>query len=221
MRKQLVTYWCQDESFVLGQFQNLQQQHDPVASAIDFSKVGAFGHSRGGSTAGRVRLLDTRIRTGMNIDGNIRGVPFPADENGSGGKQPFLWLEKQLPWPTAPQLKQMGLTRDQMADMLAEGDRLLKTIPSDAYHVAIAQPDIDHLDFSDQAMLDPKLTADVFSQKLRTLEIARTYIASFFDAYLKGTLPAFREILEKENRHFAETNILFPNPNIGGIPFVK
>jgi Predicted dienelactone hydrolase len=208
--KQLVTYWCKDMSFVLDQLQSLQQQQNPLASAIDFSRVGAFGHSRGGSTAGRIRLLDSRIRAAINIDGNIRGVPFPPEENDKGGKQPFLWLEKQIPWPNASQLKQMGLTHEQMEDMLGEGDRLLSTIPSDAYHVVIAQPGIDHLDFSDQAMFDSKLTQGELAQKLRTLEIARIYVTLFFDAYLKGTPSNFHKDFEKENRRFAETKILFP-----------
>ncbi|HZY61338.1 MAG TPA: hypothetical protein VFE38_02365 [Edaphobacter sp.] len=209
--KQLVTYWCQDESFVLDQLQKLQKQHNPIASAIDFDKVGAFGHSRGGSTAGRIRLLDPRIRAGINIDGNIRGVPFPPDEDSVGGNQPFLWLEKQLPWPTASQLKQMGLTHQEVTTMFAQGDHLLSTIPSDAYHVTIVQPDIDHLDFSDQALLNSQLTDDVFAQKMRTLEIARTYVVSFFDAYLKRHPSTFKKTLEKKSRQFPETKILFPS----------
>jgi hypothetical protein len=38
--------------------------------------VGVFSHSRGSQTAGTVRMLDERVRAGINIDGTQGQYPF-------------------------------------------------------------------------------------------------------------------------------------------------
>jgi predicted dienelactone hydrolase len=185
--EQMVIHWARDMSFVLDRLSELNTEDTRFARMIDVQRVGAFGHSRSGQAAGKVRLLDPRFVAGLNIDGNIRGRAFPPDANGAGGKQPFLWLEKQLPWPTEKDLQDMGLSHAQFDDMWANGDRLLQSIGSMSTRVIIARSGIDHLDFGDTAILDTAPGPDARAGKLRTLEIARLVTRYFFDAHLKGT----------------------------------
>ena len=181
--EQMVVHWARDMSFVLEQLTVLNKSDARFAAAIDIEHVGAFGHSRGGQAAGKVRLLDRRFDAGMNLDGNIRGRPFPPDAAAGSGKQPFLWLEKQLPWPKKDS---PDMTIPEFEEMWANGDRILRAIPSESLRLTIAKPGIDHLDFGDTAMLNATLTPEDRSGKLRTLAIARKVILAFFDTHLKG-----------------------------------
>jgi hypothetical protein len=184
--EQMVIHWANDMRFVLDQLTALNAEIGPFANCIDLKRVGAFGHSRGGQAAGKVRLLDSRFKAGLNLDGNIRGRPFPLDLKMGAGDQPFLWLEKQLPEPTEKDLEDMGLSRTQFEDMWANGNRLLRSIGTTSVRVVVARPGIDHLDFGDTAVLNPALSTDVRAGKERTIQIARAVMREFFDVHLGG-----------------------------------
>jgi predicted dienelactone hydrolase len=181
--EQMVIHWSRDMSFVLNRLTELNRNEARFARRLDVAHVGAMGHSRGGQAAGKVRLLDARFGAGINLDGNIRGRGFPPDQQGGGGQQPFLWIEKQLPWPK----KDLeGLTLQQFEDMWANGDRLMKTIASDSVRVQIARPEIDHLDFGDAGMLNAALDERALRGKERTLIITRQAVLTFFNRHLKA-----------------------------------
>lgn len=193
--EQMVLHWARDMVFALDRLTALNKSDAQFAGTIDVEHVGAFGHSRGGQAAGRVRLLDSRFDAGMNLDGNIRGRPFPPGADNNSGKQPFLWLEKQLPWPKkdAP-----DMTIPQFEEMWAAGDRILQAIPAESLRVTVARPGIGHLDFGDTAILNASLSAEERGGKLRTLDIARKVVRAFFDAHLKGLKVAPWTELAKE-----------------------
>ena len=180
--EQMVVHWARDMSFVLDQLTVLNERDERFAGTIDVGRVGALGHSRGGQAAGKVRLLDSRFSAGVNLDGNIRGVGFPPDALAGGGTQPFLWIEKQLPWPTKDSKEQ---TIQQFESMWANGDRLMASIAGQSFRVAIGKPEIGHLDFGDTAMLNPTLNVISRTAKLRTAAITRAVILSFFDRHVK------------------------------------
>lgn len=193
--EQMVVHWARDMSFILDRLTELTKQDGRFAGKIDVQHVGAFGHSRGGQAAGKVRLLDSRFDAGLNLDGNIRGRGFPPDPTFGGGKQPFLWLEKQLPWPK----KDLeGLTLPQFEDMWANGDRLMQSIASESIRMVIARPEIDHLDFGDTAILNAALSPQSRGGKQRTLTITRRVVLAFFDSHLKGANQPHLELLAKE-----------------------
>jgi pimeloyl-ACP methyl ester carboxylesterase len=67
--------WAADMRFVLTQLEKVNEgPTSPLASRIDFSRVGAFGHSLGGSTCTQVALEDSRVKAAVNIDGKIYGT---------------------------------------------------------------------------------------------------------------------------------------------------
>ena len=181
--EQMVVHWARDMSFVLDRLTDLNQSDKRFAGRLDIERVGAMGHSRGGQAAGKVRLLDPRFHAGLNLDGNIRGRAFPPDAQLGGGKQPFLWLEKQLPWPKNDL---DGLTHQQFEEMWANGDRLMQSIASESIRMQIARPEIDHLDFGDTAILNGTLSEQARSGKERTIAITRRATLAFFDSQLKG-----------------------------------
>jgi len=194
--EQMVVHWARDMSFVLDQLTVLNERDERFKRTIDVRRVGALGHSRGGQAAGKVRLLDSRFSAGVNLDGNIRGIGFPPDPVAGGGKQPFLWLEKQLPWPTKDSKEQ---TIQQFEAMWANGDRLMASIAGHSIRVTIGKPEIDHLDFGDTAMLNSTLNGISRSSKLRTAAITRAVVLSFLDSQLKR--PKRRPAQELEQQY--------------------
>jgi hypothetical protein len=67
--------WAADMRFVLNQLEKLNQ--DPksdFSQRMDFSRVGTFGHSFGGSTSVQVALEDSRVKAAIDIDGKIHGT---------------------------------------------------------------------------------------------------------------------------------------------------
>jgi len=207
--EQMVIHWSRDMSFVLNRLIELNRNDARFARRLDVAHVGAIGHSRGGQAAGKVRLLDARFIAGINLDGNIRGRGFPPDQEGGGGQQPFLWIEKQLPWPK----KDLeGLTLQQFEDMWANGARLMETIPSDSVRVQIARPEIDHLDFGDTAVLNAALDEKALRGKERTLITTREAVLIFFNRHLTANS---HYDLERLKADFPEVKIVrFPRAKI-------
>src|SRR6185503_14983527 len=65
-----IVHWARDVSFVIDQLTALDRGNGPLARRLALLRgVGVAGHSRGGQAAGTVRLLDDRVRGGINIDG--------------------------------------------------------------------------------------------------------------------------------------------------------
>ncbi|MBZ9650944.1 alpha/beta hydrolase family protein [Psychroflexus montanilacus] len=60
--------WSDDISFVID-YLNQIDSNSFLKSHMDLSKIGAFGHSQGGSAVGLAMLNDDRIQAGVNLDG--------------------------------------------------------------------------------------------------------------------------------------------------------
>ncbi|MFN0207607.1 MAG: alpha/beta hydrolase family protein [Planctomycetota bacterium] len=186
-------HWSADISFVIDQLTVLNNGNSLFTQRLDFQRgVGVFGHSRGGQAAGAVRLLDERVRSGINLDGNIGDGPIqPVKGEGVYGSQPFLWIQKTLGEPpTDAQLKKMGRTR---AEFDAEGERIIKgwhtrlaTVSGGAMRVYIERPGIKHVDFSDEPFWDGSMTADALPGKLKTVADTRSWVRAFFDGTVRG-----------------------------------
>src|SRR5262245_12989391 len=72
-----ITHWSRDVSFVIDKLTALDNESGPFARRLDLQHgVGVFGHSFGGTMAGSVRLLDTRVRAAINLDGYALDGPY-------------------------------------------------------------------------------------------------------------------------------------------------
>jgi dienelactone hydrolase len=80
-RKTAIDTRVADTRFVLDQLgriargENPDAEHDPLprglGAVMDLSRVGMFGHSYGGYTAGETMVHDRRIDAGINVDGSM------------------------------------------------------------------------------------------------------------------------------------------------------
>jgi hypothetical protein len=199
-----VVHWARDMSFVLDRLAALDKGVGLFARRLDLTRVGAFGHSRGGQVSGTVRLLDARFRGGINIDGNESGRSYQPISGNDGGKQPFLWIEDQIQRPTQQQLQQQGLTDAQWKGILEEGDRLLRNITGGVMRVTIARLESGHMDFSDYPFWDVSAAPQVRAGKMRTMAITRDYVRAFFEGCLKGQWGGLRKLATEAGKTYPD-----------------
>jgi hypothetical protein len=187
-----VVHWCKDVTFVLDQLTALEAGDGPFAGRLDLQRgAGVFGHSRGGQAAGAVRLLDARVRGGINLDGTAGEHPVqPVKSADDSGAAPFLWIQGPLPEPTDAQLARAGRTRAEfeadVARMQASWRTRLASIEDGAVHVSITRRDVAHIDFSDEPFWDGAMTAATRPAKVQTLNETRAWVRAFLDGCVRG-----------------------------------
>ena len=80
------TLWVGDMAFILDQLETLNAVHNGLfGGRLDLKRVGAFGHSFGGSTAVQIAKDDARVRAAIDIDGTLFG-----DAATAGPAKPLL-----------------------------------------------------------------------------------------------------------------------------------
>lgn len=92
-----------DTRFVLDR---LPQVNRDLNNVMNLSRVGMFGHSYGGFTAGETMVDDRRIKAGINLDGQMGwgfgrdGVPYlPGEVVKRGLDRPFKLMGSQIRLP--------------------------------------------------------------------------------------------------------------------------
>jgi alpha-acetolactate decarboxylase len=191
--RERIVHWSGDVSFVIDQMTALDRGEGPFARRLDLARgVGVFGHSRGGQAAGTVRMLDDRVRGGINIDGTAGEYPFqPAKGEETSGSPPFLWIQQPLPEPpTEEQLRRARRTRAEydaeIERILAAWNRRLRAVAGGAMRVTIDRPGITHIDFSDEPFWDGSMTPETRPGKLATVADTRAWVRAFFDGTVRG-----------------------------------
>jgi len=191
-----------DTRFVLDQLARLDRgdnpdaEHHPVprglAGALDLSRVGMFGHSYGGFTAGETMVQDRRIDAGVNVDGAMRsGADQPGEVVRQGLDRPFLLMGADFVDPeTGAKIEHSHL------------DRVLDPTWADFWPRQRGWKRDVHLDggthygFTDLQIAVPQLTALLSPAKrvelvgtispTRSLAAQHDYLAAYFDLHLKG-----------------------------------
>lgn len=190
--RRLMATRAADTSFVLDQLGVLAAGGNPdaghralppgLARSLDLSRVGAFGHSAGGFTAGEAMVADRRIDAGANLDGSMaydqstRDFGRVADE---GLDRPFLLMSA--------------------GDHSAASDLSWQEFL--AHHRAWVRqlhlPDGEHSSYTDHQSLvpqlaahlglDPALTTPVVGtvDAARSTAAQRAYLTAFFDRHLR------------------------------------
>lgn len=189
-----IWHWSRDVSFVIDQLEALDKGKGQFAGRLDLqSGVGVYGHSRGGQVAATVRILDSRVRGGINIDGMVGDYAvLPAKENDTAvGASPFLWIQKPLPPPpTDEQLQRGKRTRVEFeADferVMNKWKRQLGAIEGGAMRVTLNRPGVGHIDFSDEPYWDGTMTDANRAGRLRTIVEARHWVHAFFEGTIRG-----------------------------------
>jgi hypothetical protein len=129
-----------------------------VAAAIDFSRIGALGHSSGGLVAIATCETDTRVRACVNMDGGLAapdGAPL-ADFVPRGVHHPTLFLRSQ-PLYDDTTLARRGMTRAQWVNRGEAGKRAFDSLAARSkgrlWSVQVAGT--GHFSFSDAPFVMP------------------------------------------------------------------
>ncbi len=173
----ILSVWVQDVLFVLNQVDALNADPgSPFYQRLDLGLTGLFGHSFGGATAFAVCQQDARCKAGANLDGD----PFSAEMK-TTVRQPFLFLSEDYPEACEAQPD---------CEAMLKMSRLVNPGPAFFLQVSGAK----HFNFSDLPLRQVGLVRPLFRlagyagsiDPQRGLQIANTYLAAFFDRYLKG-----------------------------------
>lgn len=181
-----------DARFVLSALEGSVGRRLPngLASRMDFSRVGMFGHSAGGFTALQAMAQDRRIDAAANLDGSLAysmSKSIYGEVVEQGLNRPFLLMGAGV----------SGKERRPHTHQWApDWHRLWARSAGWKRDLYIEKG--EHLSFSDHAALLPaiaravKLPPLVTSSALgaadpaRVIAIERAYLAAFFDQHLKG-----------------------------------
>lgn len=159
--------WVDDTKLVLDRLSKLPPETPAgrLASRLDLRRVGVFGHSMGGVTAGQFCLEDRRCKAGLNLD----GIPQYGTMIDRRFGRPFLMVYSARP------------------GRAGASDAIYRRTAK-PYLRADVQ-DTLHLDFSDMIFWGGPLRERPLLGKMaaeRTNEITRAIVRGYFDQTLLG-----------------------------------
>jgi hypothetical protein len=159
--------WVDDTALVLNKLPTLPRRSlaGRLIARIDTARIGVFGHSMGGVTAGQFCIEDQRCAAGLNLD----GIPQYGDMIDRALKRPFLMVYSARP------------------GRRGASDSIYGRAASEYYRV-----DVEgtlHLDFSDMIfwegpLRDRKALGTIAAA--RAAEITRAIVRQYFDQTLRG-----------------------------------
>ncbi|MDF5756189.1 lipase [Spongiactinospora sp. TRM90649] len=198
-----------DSRFVLDQLTEITQGKNPDAGkrplprglgrSLDLSRVGAYGHSSGGFTAGETMVHDRRVDAGINLDGAMAtaigyppGNPYvPGEVTKRGLDRPFLLMGAVGIDANGKPLEHTHRNPEfdrSWADFWASQRGWKRDL--------LLRGGSTHLAYSDLQSIVPQLGARVAPEKReavigtidprRSLAAQRDYIGAFFDLHLRG-----------------------------------
>ncbi|WP_410654532.1 alpha/beta hydrolase family protein [Amycolatopsis sp. lyj-112] len=183
--RQVIATRVQDTRFVLDSLETLTRGGNPdaekrklpagLAGSLDLSRVGMFGHSGGGFTAGETMVTDRRIDAGADLDGSMahsqsqRIFGRVADE---GLDRPFLLMS----------------AGDHSGATDASWQEFLKNHRGPLQQVHLA--DGEHFSYTDYQTLLPQLGIAPPSfigtmDPAKNVATQRAQLSAFFDKYLR------------------------------------
>jgi hypothetical protein len=183
---------------------------DGLAGHLDLGRVGAFGHSFGGFTAGETMVGDRRLAAGANLDGTMAAASGLGDEPyapsrvaAQGLDRPFLLMGSEVVDPdTGATVRHDHLGFDRSwRDFWSRGrgwrrDLTLATAAHNSYTdlqaVVPAAPGVP-----DEARRGRVGTID----PARSIAAQRAYVTGFFDLHLRGDRDAHRLFTGPTPRH--------------------
>lgn len=198
-----------DSRFVLDQLAKITRGQNPDAEnrplprglgwSLDLSRIGAYGHSYGGFTAGETMVHDRRVDAGINLDGAMAsaiGYPpgsvyVPGEVTKRGLDRPFMLMGAEGTDETGKPLEHTHRHPEfdrSWADFWANQ----RGWKRDLY----LRGGSTHMAYSDLQVVVPQLGSRVTPEKReavigtidprRSVAAQRDYIGAFFDLHLKG-----------------------------------
>lgn len=181
-----ISIWTDDTLFVMDELEKLNSRNVRFAGRLDLSRLGIWGMSFGGATAGQVCLVDSRCRAGINLDGLQYGNLY----DGGVVTQPFMIMYSD--------------PNEGMNDFMV--DRATNT----TYRITVAGT--MHFNFTDFSLFSRLFHYAGFLGSIdgqRMTNITSTYTLAFFDKHLKGK---GAPLLEGETADYPEVSLVVRNP---------
>jgi predicted dienelactone hydrolase len=189
-----VEAWSRDISFVLDRLATPVRSSSlrTIAQRIDWSEVGALGHSSGGLVAVAACERDSRIKACADMDGGMAGPDQQplAEFVAAGVTKPTLFLNSQ-PLYDDTTLARRGMTREQWVKRGEAGKLVFDAFVSRSRgRLVVARvAGTGHFSFSDAPYVMPSAIAR-FGGRIIAPDRGRTVITSvlraFFDQELRG-----------------------------------
>jgi predicted dienelactone hydrolase len=169
-----------------------------LASAMDLSRIGMFGHSLGGATTADAMAADPRILAGVDLDGSIivSDLPIPGD-------QAALLRVKRLAGAVAKKLANRPFMIMTHAGHGPRDDATLQAFWANlsGWRRLLTLDDSGHYSYTDDEeflsqlaaskIIPPALASQVVVPAIGTIDpvraisAERAYIAAFFDQHLR------------------------------------
>lgn len=168
---------------------------DPQWSArVDPGRLGAFGHSFGGATAGALLMTEPRVRAALNMDAGAFGQPLPVH----GYPRPFFLMntessldldavrEQASAFTDAQISEATGGSTPTRAAFLKDLNELVRrralSLQGRAWSLVL--PRSTHLSFSDLPLFSPLLSSGTDVQD--THQVINAFTLAFFDEALRS-----------------------------------
>lgn len=160
---QSLNIWTKDTIFVLDELERLNNENSRFSGRLDLSRIGIFGMSFGGATAGQVCLVDSRCQAGVNLDG-LQVGSYLEDVILD---RPFMVMYSE---------SNKGMN-----------DFMLEKVTGSAYSATVAGA--EHFNFTDFTIISPLFQMVGFLGPIDgrlMADITSAYVLAFFDKHLKG-----------------------------------
>jgi pimeloyl-ACP methyl ester carboxylesterase len=183
-----------DAAYVLDHLRAMADDpHGLLHGRVDLTRIGAFGHSLGGTTALMLAARDSTVRAAVNIDGDPMG-----DVLGITPRQPLLLLSSESPTiaeaPPGGSSERMELVRQglERSELRRTNDwRRISAKAREAHRVRVLGT--RHLNFEDAALASSWLATPKERwmrvgpiDGARGLAVTAEVVRAFFDATLGG-----------------------------------
>jgi predicted dienelactone hydrolase len=156
--------WAEDMRVALNQLESWNAE-GPLKGKLDLDKIGVFGHSVGGGSAGNLAMKDNRIKAAVNLDGIQWGEKIDTTSS-----IPYLYVSAD--WPAEHEDINSHVYQKKSTDYFYE-TKLLQS---------------GHPNFMDIPFMIPvqSLAGTGEIDPYQGNEIVTQLVTSFFDRHLKG-----------------------------------
>lgn len=183
-----------DLTFVLDQLNTLNAENPKFRGRLRTDRIGALGHSFGGSHSFRLLQTDPRVVAAVNLDGTIWNRDYALGVN-----KPFMVLSSNRGTEAdfaavRTSYKALGMTDAQVETLMGYATSETKAYEASrpAYYVKLTKA--AHSNFSDLGIWNsyglPDDTASKEESPVTLLNTTNMYVAGFFDENLLGRYAA-------------------------------
>ncbi|HEY9125922.1 MAG TPA: alpha/beta fold hydrolase, partial [Acidobacteriaceae bacterium] len=169
----------EDDQFVLDQLAAWNQQPGNFyQNRLDLARVGAFGHSFGGSVSAELCRIDPRVKSALDMDGSF----WPPVQN-NGLAKPLMMIEEDYAQFTPDDLKKNHADAIEYAFDQSD-DRTMAN--SNGYRAVLHGS--SHVSYTDRSLFSPfqRESGVGAIPGLREYAIIRSYALAFFNKTLNG-----------------------------------